>query len=98
MKKISKIVFWIIVMLFAGLVGNEAFKLHTKHKDIQYGQQWMRHYNENPFKKIEHDTLNILDVKEGYVQYYIKYKSGVIDTQSCIREWFDNGFYTKIKQ
>ena len=97
--KTIKIIYWSIVISFCGAVFYEAFRLHKKYTpdmlNIQHGQQWAR-VDENPFKKADYDTLNIIDVKKGYVQYYIRHKHK-LDTQSTIRGWFDNGFYTRLK-
>lgn len=73
-----------------------------RHINIQRGQLWT-HYDDNPFNKTYRDTILILDYQNEYVLYSVKYKSGLIDTQSTIDNWFKpsvfgtKAFYTQLK-
>jgi len=69
--KKSPIVMGIFYFLMIGLlIFNIVWLYHKRHPNIKAGQVWVKEYNlDNPYKKIERDTIRVLEVKNDYALY-----------------------------
>ena len=70
LKKIRVLLIFVFIALEAYLIWNIKCVTLGEDVEIKQGQVWVYERNEeNPFKKIERDTLVVLDTKSRYVKY-----------------------------
>lgn len=89
-----KYLFTLLIIYDIALIATVSYKHFAKDSlpIVNPGELWYGGQSENPFEKTTIDTLRILNVKEGWVQYI---RHG--DTLSDRIWWFEKGLFIKIK-
>jgi len=89
MRKLTFILFIVVCLSMMAMavytLRNTNRRLMKTDVKLEVGQVWVAEYNlDNPYKKVQRDTLKILDLKNDYILYL---KNGK-DTCSDKRFWF----------